>query len=1020
MKRKWIAMLSVCSAMTVAAGFATLTERIENVRADEVGSWQAVVDGGYATVTTEIGTEGALKVVLDKQGNAFAGVKASVAEQIVQAAQEYATVAGISFKINNAIELSEDNALVIKADLGEKGEWTVNKNQILSEVYPSLEFAEESEVSIDLSCVPMGASVTDITDITIGVSGEEDAEFYLSDFAIVYGESVIAQVKKEAVAVNIEEVMMRTALYTTGTDAAVNSALVTDGAKSKEESGKSIALTVTSPSGATGLGYGMYFPVAAEHNKLNLVNPKGMSFWLYNANAVTDCGVYFKFSDGDNGFACTVYDEANNVVTNDSFGLNFTGFRRYEFDFNFTQLAKPELEIGIWGGSSQIALNLSKVEFLDNVTEVAGEKDVLMNNMEITTLYWSADTAYTAEIGVVQSDEFSHETDKAAAKIVRGTSTSWGVAQIYINNFANGFVAGSGAKAPIAFSFWVYNAVALPAFDANGITIKYVDAASQEIETWNYYWEDENGNVGKTNDLNFVGWRKYTVCANATELAYPRVIVGVWGTAAAEMYLSDFAIFDDSVTETIVTNGSIELVKTDDVANFEKVETKYEAKIENVDNAVCFTVNADGALGSAYIERSLDGIFTTEDTALKLTMKADKSYDNLLVVYVMYDDGSGVEAPYLAVPTLSFIGTDEVTEVIRFDNLPYYVTPYNVKAIRIATLAAKSMTVMVTGLEAIKEEVEVNKKVYSRAVADFETAGQTDKWLVVKDVDTMISKGWERKNTKVGTGAMSFRFENMKGVFSWGQVNYDVEDIIASNQDKGVLGMSFWMYNETYVTAGELGFMIKLITTDGAEFEVPWNYIETDKGIYNGLCYDGWMRVEIPLNAKTVKECDYSGDPLAPVDFDWTKLRTICIGIWGGYYSYEEGYSCHTIIDDVRFVSEREFGGVKYSIRYELNGGTLPEDAATMYEEGKSYTLPIPTKNGYTFGGWYTDESFSTSCVTEISADQKGDVFFYAAWTKKGGASGKGCGASLGLSTVLISMSAMVVSLLKKKEQENN
>ena len=67
------------------------------------------------------------------------------------------------------------------------------------------------------------------------------------------------------------------------------------------------------------------------------------------------------------------------------------------------------------------------------------------------------------------------------------------------------------------------------------------------------------------------------------------------------------------------------------------------------------------------------------------------------------------------------------------------------------------------------------------------------------------------------------------------------------------------------------------------------------------------------------------------------------------------------------------------NIVYELNGGTLPEGAATKYEEGKAFTLPIPTQDGFKFLGW-SKEAGSTSYIDKIPATQKGDVTVYANW----------------------------------------
>jgi len=72
----------------------------------------------------------------------------------------------------------------------------------------------------------------------------------------------------------------------------------------------------------------------------------------------------------------------------------------------------------------------------------------------------------------------------------------------------------------------------------------------------------------------------------------------------------------------------------------------------------------------------------------------------------------------------------------------------------------------------------------------------------------------------------------------------------------------------------------------------------------------------------------------------------------------------------------------EYSITYELNGGTLPEGAAipeTYTVESVDITLPIPTKNGYTFEGWYDKEN---NKIEKIVKGSTGDVVLTAKWSE--------------------------------------
>ena len=71
---------------------------------------------------------------------------------------------------------------------------------------------------------------------------------------------------------------------------------------------------------------------------------------------------------------------------------------------------------------------------------------------------------------------------------------------------------------------------------------------------------------------------------------------------------------------------------------------------------------------------------------------------------------------------------------------------------------------------------------------------------------------------------------------------------------------------------------------------------------------------------------------------------------------------------------------VTYKITYVLNGGE--GDALGAFEEGIGLSsLPVPTKAGNTFAGWYTTSDFSGEAVTSIAADAVSDVTLYAKWT---------------------------------------
>lgn len=69
-------------------------------------------------------------------------------------------------------------------------------------------------------------------------------------------------------------------------------------------------------------------------------------------------------------------------------------------------------------------------------------------------------------------------------------------------------------------------------------------------------------------------------------------------------------------------------------------------------------------------------------------------------------------------------------------------------------------------------------------------------------------------------------------------------------------------------------------------------------------------------------------------------------------------------------------GSLCTTITLHPNGGTLPE-----YSLVAGAALPIPSKTGYTFAGWYENPEFSGNPVTDIPTNSTENLNFYAKWT---------------------------------------
>lgn len=69
------------------------------------------------------------------------------------------------------------------------------------------------------------------------------------------------------------------------------------------------------------------------------------------------------------------------------------------------------------------------------------------------------------------------------------------------------------------------------------------------------------------------------------------------------------------------------------------------------------------------------------------------------------------------------------------------------------------------------------------------------------------------------------------------------------------------------------------------------------------------------------------------------------------------------------------------NIEYVLNSGTLPNSVVNKYLEGEETMLPVPTREGYTFNGWYKDANFGGNVYEKVLSTDTGTQTFYAKWT---------------------------------------
>lgn len=125
-------------------------------------------------------------------------------------------------------------------------------------------------------------------------------------------------------------------------------------------------------------------------------------------------------------------------------------------------------------------------------------------------------------------------------------------------------------------------------------------------------------------------------------------------------------------------------------------------------------------------------------------------------------------------------------------------------------------------------------------------------------------------------------------------------------------------------------------------------------------------------------------------------LTSVVLESTNGYLSVSGNvYVCGTVTGknhlkftdgEIIYITEEEFNqyikGV-FTVHFDANGGAVSQDTATVYY-GQSYgELPIPTRDYYTFTGWYTKPEGGDLVEASTVLATSSDITLYAHWEDK-------------------------------------
>ena len=105
---------------------------------------------------------------------------------------------------------------------------------------------------------------------------------------------------------------------------------------------------------------------------------------------------------------------------------------------------------------------------------------------------------------------------------------------------------------------------------------------------------------------------------------------------------------------------------------------------------------------------------------------------------------------------------------------------------------------------------------------------------------------------------------------------------------------------------------------------------------------------------------------------------------WYTTATFDEGTKVDSITETTTgdLVLYARFEAVKFTVTYNLAGGTNAEANPEFYTVENAPKLLNPTKEGHTFAGWYTDPYYKNGIAT--LENKTGDLVLYAKWVQTG------------------------------------
>ncbi|MBP3476819.1 MAG: leucine-rich repeat protein [Lachnospiraceae bacterium] len=183
---------------------------------------------------------------------------------------------------------------------------------------------------------------------------------------------------------------------------------------------------------------------------------------------------------------------------------------------------------------------------------------------------------------------------------------------------------------------------------------------------------------------------------------------------------------------------------------------------------------------------------------------------------------------------------------------------------------------------------------------------------------------------------------------------------------------TYRIYDRTGVTDGSAGTDTGItVTVDGSDTEVTVNYYTVT--FWDGDTAYGEDTLQKPQIVPGGKNVFKPDDP-EKTGYVFSRWMTTRDG------NQEFDFTNTIINSKTDLYASWGLGATEFLISYYVDGQTISIDGYEKYSAGTEFTLPVLSRQGYTFDGWYTDAGYTSSKVTVINSKETGDKIYYGRW----------------------------------------